>query len=149
MWRKEFLVTINKVESWCIHAIIAEEGIAKWKRCFVYASCEDEIRKNQWKILLRCNPGDDSGWCLPRDFNDILDSGEKDGGNMRSEASMSTFRDFVRDGVAAVNHLDMIGAHHRPVLLDTEASTKKVKRRFVFYKRWVSEEGCEEIVRRA
>ncbi|GAA0139152.1 hypothetical protein LIER_00759 [Lithospermum erythrorhizon] len=43
--------------------------------------------------------------------------------------------------------LFMIGAHHRPILLDTDVSTEKVKWSFIFYKRWVKKDGCEEVVR--
>ncbi|GAA0176362.1 hypothetical protein LIER_29368 [Lithospermum erythrorhizon] len=67
------------------------------ERDFVYASCEDGVRKNQWKTLLQLNPGD-VGWSIMGDFNDILESAEKKGDNMRSEARMSTVRDFIRDG---------------------------------------------------
>ncbi|GAA0174848.1 hypothetical protein LIER_41798 [Lithospermum erythrorhizon] len=125
------------------------------------------------------------------DFNDILRSSEKEGGNTRTEASLMVFQDFFRAGGlldlgfngdsltwcnrrdkeacikarldrvgcnahwylnyprAVVYYLEMIGTDHRPILLDTEVSTSTVKRLFVFDKRWVSKEGCEEVVRRA
>ncbi|GAA0176210.1 hypothetical protein LIER_42042 [Lithospermum erythrorhizon] len=108
------------------------------------------------------------------DFNDIFTREEKEGGNTRSEPSMSKFRAFIRDGGlldlgytgeaftwcnrrdkdacikarldrylgnpcwclnfpgATVYHLEMIGADHRPLLLDTEAVTEKAKHGFVF-----------------
>ncbi|GAA0170967.1 hypothetical protein LIER_43889 [Lithospermum erythrorhizon] len=36
------------------------------------------------------------GWCIMRDFNNILEKEEKEGGNERSERSMQLFRNFVQ-----------------------------------------------------
>ncbi|GAA0141174.1 hypothetical protein LIER_02378 [Lithospermum erythrorhizon] len=46
-------------------------------------------------------------------------------------------------------HLAMVGVDHCPIMLDTEVTTDKSKRRFVFDCHWVGKEGCEEVIKAA
>ncbi|GAA0183017.1 hypothetical protein LIER_30508 [Lithospermum erythrorhizon] len=91
------------------------------------------------------------------DFNDILEVEEKEGGIERTEdlirlrldrvlANASWCFQFSKD---VCYHLPMTGADHCPLLIDTEANIEKGRRRFVFDKRWVGKEDCEEVVRNA
>ncbi|GAA0143651.1 hypothetical protein LIER_35781 [Lithospermum erythrorhizon] len=66
----ESLIAVERSAEWWVEACVREEGKKEWKGFFVYASCED-------------------------DFNDISHKEEKEGGNERSEGSMSLFRDFI------------------------------------------------------
>ncbi|GAA0139934.1 hypothetical protein LIER_35159 [Lithospermum erythrorhizon] len=75
MWNIEKMVTIDNVESWCVHTELKEDGQSRWKGCFVYASCDDGAGKSQWEEILTNNSGIDKGWCVMVDFNDILDGG--------------------------------------------------------------------------
>ncbi|GAA0173845.1 hypothetical protein LIER_27369 [Lithospermum erythrorhizon] len=90
--------SLNMVEThseWYIEVEVAEVGKLKWRGIFVYASCDDNTRMQQFQTLLRLIPGDSLGQCLIGDFNDILDVREKEGGNGRSDESMRHFREFV------------------------------------------------------
>ncbi|GAA0141960.1 hypothetical protein LIER_35483 [Lithospermum erythrorhizon] len=85
------------------------------------------------------------------DFNDILHADEKTGAIVRSEGSMKLFRDFccLKFPRAIVFYLDLVGASHCPILLDTDVRAEKGKQRFVFDSRWVGKDGCEDTIRAA
>ncbi|GAA0170858.1 hypothetical protein LIER_25031 [Lithospermum erythrorhizon] len=83
------------VTNWYIEAKMCEDGKRDWMWTFIYASCVDDVRKDQFEDLRNFAPTTDLGWCLMGDLNDILAKEEKLGGIERMESSMSLFRDFV------------------------------------------------------
>lgn len=64
---------------------------------FVYASTDENIRKDQWRELLNKRRNWGEKWFLGGDFNDILQIEEMKGGNKRKEFTMKPFRNFVRN----------------------------------------------------
>ncbi|CAL8168515.1 unnamed protein product [Prunus armeniaca] len=68
-----------------------------WRLLTVYARTDERVHHRQWHTLneriLRYN----EPCIVVGDFNDILDSSEKAGGNPRDERSMAAFREFVSD----------------------------------------------------
>ncbi|GAA0161120.1 hypothetical protein LIER_39168 [Lithospermum erythrorhizon] len=47
---------------------------------------------------------------------------------------------------ASCSHLSFIVADHCPLLVDTKSQGERVKRRFIFDRRWINKEGCEEVM---
>ncbi|GAA0168699.1 hypothetical protein LIER_23358 [Lithospermum erythrorhizon] len=89
-------VQIVQASEWYVDIRLNENAKRVWRGVFVYASCDDII-KTQLEVLRTLGPGDNEGWCILGDVNDILEQSEKSGGNVRAEGSMETFRGIVRD----------------------------------------------------
>lgn len=63
---------------------------------FVYFSPDKQLRLAQMAHLLQQQNRWGDYWFLGGDLNDIKDNSEKKGGRLRSEASFTNFRDFIR-----------------------------------------------------
>lgn len=108
-------------------------------------------------------------------FNDILESHEKVGGNARSLASMANFNDFVsrnqmvdlgyvehmfawqhrykgknvieiRLDRVLVSQIDGFGSEHTMLLLSLVKESPKLFGRFVCQNRWLQKPDCEDVV---
>ncbi|GAA0168126.1 hypothetical protein LIER_43812 [Lithospermum erythrorhizon] len=79
MWNKEKDVQIENFSDWYIGVHFNENGKRKWLCMFIYANCDDSLRKAQFEVFRILIPDDDSGWCLMGNFNDILSKEEKEG----------------------------------------------------------------------
>ncbi|GAA0153895.1 hypothetical protein LIER_12024 [Lithospermum erythrorhizon] len=64
MWKEESLISIERSEDWWVEAVIREEGKKYWRSVFVYASCDDHIRKSQLERLSGVLPADSSSWIV-------------------------------------------------------------------------------------
>ncbi|GAA0170411.1 hypothetical protein LIER_40953 [Lithospermum erythrorhizon] len=53
MWHNEEDVEIMQWEEWFVQIQISENGKSKWSGVFVYASCDDNVRKSQLARLKR------------------------------------------------------------------------------------------------
>ncbi|XP_027156321.1 uncharacterized protein LOC113757111 [Coffea eugenioides] len=75
----------------------------------IYASCDDQTRKQQWKVIQSRKHLWGDKWLIAGDFNDIVSNAEKWGGNRREEGSFKPFKDFIND-----NQLLEIGFEGHP-----------------------------------
>ncbi|XP_071905749.1 uncharacterized protein [Coffea arabica] len=85
------------------------ESRSEWWFIGVYASCDDQIRKQQWKVIQARKGLWGERWLLDGDFNDILSNEEKWGGNWREDRSFKDFKDFLNE-----NQLMDIGFEGHP-----------------------------------
>ncbi|GAA0167534.1 hypothetical protein LIER_22447 [Lithospermum erythrorhizon] len=110
MWHREEDVRIVQWDEWFVQVELSENGQRQWRCVFVYASCEDGVRKTQLEVLKSLKEGVRGSWCVIGDFNDILEVEEKQGGNERTEAKViqdklkETYESefFEREGVISV-----------------------------------------------
>lgn len=65
---------------------------------FIYGAPKEQDRGDVWQEVRKFDPGDGIPWVCLGDMNDILEGGEKSGGRIRSESSLSAFQEFVFDG---------------------------------------------------
>ncbi|GAA0184785.1 hypothetical protein LIER_32073 [Lithospermum erythrorhizon] len=72
MWKDQSLVTVEKAEELCVEILVKDEGKRPWNCFFTYASCEDNIRLEQFRLMCSFIP--------TGDFNDVLHKEEKEGG---------------------------------------------------------------------
>ena len=75
--------------------IFYQETQVDWWFVGIYASCVDNIRKNQWKIIENRKRMWGSRWIIVGDFNDIRSNEEKWDGSARQEWSFKDFRNFI------------------------------------------------------
>ncbi|GAA0167687.1 hypothetical protein LIER_40429 [Lithospermum erythrorhizon] len=76
--------------------MITDDGNRSWKQIFVYASYEENKRGEQLSILRSVEGPGEYGRVMMGDFNDILCKEEKESVVVRTEGSMTMFRDFVK-----------------------------------------------------
>lgn len=97
-WRDANQVVLVKYAGFVIEVLVTDSETGKaWRFYAIYASTDDRVRRGQWNILRERIQGGVEPCLLMGDFNDILDSSEKDGGNYRPINSMQDFRSFVVD----------------------------------------------------
>ncbi|XP_071916194.1 uncharacterized protein [Coffea arabica] len=66
-----------------------------WWFIGVYASCNAQIRKEQWRVLRGKNRLWGDRFMIAGDFNDIVSNEEKWGGTLRVERSLMEFKNFI------------------------------------------------------
>ena len=71
------------------------EANTDWWFIGIYASCDHQIRKEQWKVLANRKRLWGDRWMIAGDFNDLVSNDEKWGGIRREEKSFHDFRDFI------------------------------------------------------
>lgn len=55
------------------------------------------IRKTQWDFFVELQPKDTEEWIVSGDFNDVLDTCEKSGGNPIPYYECAYFNDMIQD----------------------------------------------------
>ncbi|XP_071924897.1 uncharacterized protein [Coffea arabica] len=103
------------------------------------------------------------------DFNDIVSNEEKWGGTWRDEGSFMAFKNFINDnqlmdvvlrvilgpgviiGKVRVNckHLDSFASDHSMLIIETNPTQIRRKKRFYFDKRWLQQDEVLDIVKLA
>ncbi|XP_071900968.1 uncharacterized protein [Coffea arabica] len=66
-----------------------------WWFVGIYASCDAQIRKEQWRVLRDRSRLWGDRFLIAGDFNDIVSNDEKWGGTIREERSLRDFKDFI------------------------------------------------------
>ncbi|CAL1360133.1 unnamed protein product [Linum trigynum] len=89
----EFMYSSNH----CIDMKITKEGGAIWRFTGVYGWPESNEKKNTWKLIGDLSNQWSGPWLCGGDFNEILSSEEKSGGQGRDERDMEAFRDCLAD----------------------------------------------------
>ncbi|XP_071940051.1 uncharacterized protein [Coffea arabica] len=110
LWKEDTQVVEVYQTAFTIEARIEDMDLnCNWWFIGVYASCDAQIRKNQWQVLKERSRLWGSRFMIAGDFNDILSNDEKWGGVAREERSFRDFKDFL-----AHNHLIDIGFEGHP-----------------------------------
>ena len=85
LWKKEVLVDDQTFGPWHIDAVVGgDDGRGKWRFTGFYGQPETSRREETWRILERLGNSNHLPWLCMGDFNEIVSSNEKLGGNLRS-----------------------------------------------------------------
>nr|XP_027121394.1 uncharacterized protein LOC113738404 [Coffea arabica] len=95
-WKDEVKILEVLMTSFTIEAHVEDmEANTDWWFIGIYASCDHQIRKEQWKVLANRKRLWGDRWMIAGDFNDLVSNEEKWGGIRREEKSFHDFRDFI------------------------------------------------------
>nr|XP_027065280.1 uncharacterized protein LOC113691366 [Coffea arabica] len=95
-WKDELKILEVLMTSFTIEAHVEDmEANTDWWFIGIYASCDHQIRKEQWKVLANRKRLWGDRWMIAGDFNDLVSNDEKWGGIRREEKSFHDFRDFI------------------------------------------------------
>ncbi|XP_027171734.1 uncharacterized protein LOC113771340 [Coffea eugenioides] len=110
MWKEEVKIKQVIKAAFTIEAHV-EDRETKTTLWFIgiYASCDNLIRKSQWKVVKDRKKLWGEKWIIAGDFNDILSNEEKWEGRWREENSFTDFNNFIND-----NQLVDIGFEGNP-----------------------------------
>ncbi|XP_071900933.1 uncharacterized protein [Coffea arabica] len=96
LWKEEVKVLQVLKTAFTIEAHVVDlENNYDWWFVGIYASCDNHIRKQQWKVIERRKSLWGERWILAGDFNDIISNEEKWGGIYRQETSFQDFKQFI------------------------------------------------------
>ena len=96
MWSNEVQVMDVVTTAFTVEVHIMEsEANVDWWFIGIYASTDDQIRRNQWEVIERRKVLWGQRWLISGDFNDIASNDEKWGGRRREEGSFRDFRLFI------------------------------------------------------
>ncbi|XP_071926170.1 uncharacterized protein [Coffea arabica] len=141
MWSNEVQVMDVVTTAFTVEVHIMEsEANVDWWFIGIYASTDDQIRRNQWEVIER-RKGKPWTWS-----NQWTQEGEIIQRLDRALGSSAWSQHFDR---ATVKHIENFGSDHSMIFLDANPLREKRKKRFIFDKRWLKKEGVEEVVKQA
>ncbi|XP_071914130.1 uncharacterized protein [Coffea arabica] len=96
LWKEETLILEVNQTAFTIEGRIKDDDYhCDWWFIGIYASCDDQIRKEQWRVLRDRRRLWGDRFMIAGDFNDIVSNEEKWGGNLKEERSFTEFKDFI------------------------------------------------------
>ncbi|XP_075645553.1 uncharacterized protein LOC142616624 [Castanea sativa] len=96
LWKSSTRVDVQKYSPHHIDAIVTEEqGNKKWRFTGFYGNPETNKREESYRLLEKLSKSCDLPWVCMGDFNEIMHSGEKEGGSACPEGQMRIFYDTV------------------------------------------------------
>ncbi|XP_027096192.1 uncharacterized protein [Coffea arabica] len=105
LWKDEVKILEVLTTAFTIEAHVEDAEVnSDWWFIGIYASCDNQIRKQQWQVIERLKRLWGERWLIAGDFNDIVSNEEKWGGSSRLESSFQDFKQFING-----NHLLDIG----------------------------------------
>ena len=94
-WRDTMAVTVEGFDKYHIDVIINKNTDLAWRFTGFYGEPETQRRHESWNLLRRLHRKFQIPWLCAGDFNELLRSDEKMGGNRRSHNQMQLFREVV------------------------------------------------------
>lgn len=92
-WKQDCDVQLYRYSQSHIDVKIMEESDGKiWRLTKFYGSPEEPRKKESWNLLRHLRTSNSHPWLVVGDFNEILFSFEKKGGQLREERQMVEFR---------------------------------------------------------
>lgn len=87
------------ITSYSCHHIDAEVrnqfGIPEWRLTDIYGWAEDQMKSHTWQLIRELGSGNNIEWLCFGDFNDIIFSSEKFGGNLRSQSKLAALKNAI------------------------------------------------------
>jgi hypothetical protein len=96
-WRRGVNLQVRGISRLYIDAEVTEEDGFVWRISGFYGEPSAEKKHISWKALRTLNVARRRPWVCLRDFNEILWTGEKEGGPPRHQACMDRFREALED----------------------------------------------------
>ncbi|PNX92710.1 ribonuclease H [Trifolium pratense] len=110
MWMEHLSITINSYSLNHIHGFCDDEETGEaWSLTGIYGFPEEHNKKKTWQLISSLASQVAGNWLCCGDLNDILDSQEKQGGNIRSQGQLALGRHTV-----AECHLNDLGFEGYP-----------------------------------
>ena len=94
-WRDTMAITVEGFDKYHIDVIINKNTDLAWRFTGFYGEPETQRRHESWNLLRRLHRKFQIPWLCAGDFNELLRSDEKMGGNRRSHNQMQLFREAV------------------------------------------------------
>uniref|UniRef100_A0A2N9HCL8 Reverse transcriptase domain-containing protein n=1 Tax=Fagus sylvatica TaxID=28930 RepID=A0A2N9HCL8_FAGSY len=98
LWKNEAEVVIQNFSQHHIDAHVDSQQEKCWRLTGFYGRPEQHRRKESWALLKHLSTIDSAPWLCIGDFNELLASHEKIGGNARSLRQILEFQDAVNVG---------------------------------------------------
>ena len=96
LWKSSLKVDVQTYSPHHIDTIVIEEQENKrWRFTGFYGHPEISKREDLWKLLEQLSRSCDLPWVCMGDFNKIMHSGEKEGGNIHLEGQMKSFCEVI------------------------------------------------------
>ncbi|XP_060202783.1 uncharacterized protein LOC132631207 [Lycium barbarum] len=126
----------------------------------VYAKCDANLRMDLWDDIKNIATNCHNPWMVIGDFNCILDSDEKEGGNFyntferqriwkRLDRGLSNQQWVQRFNDTSITHLVRTRSDHAPLLVSIASTSNTNTKYFRFLNFWVEEPGFQEVVKQA
>jgi len=96
-WRRGVNLQVHGISRLYIDAEVTEEDGFVWRLTGFYGEPSAEKKHISWKALRTLNAAGRRPWVCLGDFNEILLTGEKEGGPPRHQACMDRFREALED----------------------------------------------------
>ena len=94
-WRSKIDVTVKGFSKNYIDAIINKNKENEWQFIEFYGKSKTQKRFESWDLLRSLDRTFQISWLCAGDFNELIRSNEKLGGNKRSHNQMYLFRDVI------------------------------------------------------
>ena len=97
LWKQELNLNVLDSNAHVIDTFISFEGKQLYSS-FVHGSTDKNQRNQLWDVLVTKTTIREDAWFITGDFNNLLCSEEKEGGQERPEGSFSDMRTFFSEG---------------------------------------------------
>ena len=97
LWKHELNLNVLDSNAHVIDTFISFEG-KQFYSSFVHGSTDKNQRNHLWDVLVTKATIREDAWFITGDFNDLLCSEEKEGGQERPEGSFTDMRTFFSEG---------------------------------------------------
>ncbi|XP_023871998.2 uncharacterized protein LOC111984613 [Quercus suber] len=96
LWKKELSVSVQSYSESHIDAIVNQnDGSQKWRFTGFYGNPDTSRREESWVLLKRLSSNNSLPWVCAGDFNELMHSGEKEGGRSRPVQQMANFCEAI------------------------------------------------------
>ncbi|KAA3478618.1 reverse transcriptase [Gossypium australe] len=97
-WREDVKVSLKTFSEHHIDVLVEDNNVqGKWRYTSFYGSPYANAQADSWRLLRVLGQEQQGSWLVSGDFNEILYSHEKSGGQMREERKMIAFREALED----------------------------------------------------
>jgi hypothetical protein len=96
-WKKEINFHLRDVSRFYIDGDVTESDGFVWRFTGFYGEPRTDQKELSWKALQTLNAARKFPWICAGDFNEILFSHEKEGGQARGQICMDRFRDVLEE----------------------------------------------------
>lgn len=105
-WVKEVEVMERKVEDHFMDVFVRSDGGRKWRLTGLYGWSESGQKYRTWEMINSLGNGCSLPWVIGGDFNEVLFSSEKRGGNVCDSNNMAAFHDCLdKNGLKDIDSL--------------------------------------------